>query len=111
MRRTFWCLIAAAVVILGWSAGAQTIQQGEPARFGVGSAGLITHFSVSEGRPTQVAILDPQSRVLSVYYISPNDGQIQLKSVRPLTWDFEMNGFNTGDPLPKDIQAGLQRRP
>lgn len=110
MRRSFIYAIAAAVVILGWSATAQPTLR----RDGAGSVttpGLIAHFLPEEGRSTAVTVIDPQTKVMSVYHIGRDKGQIQLMSVRPLQWDMEMDGYNTGDLEPKDIRAMLERRP
>lgn len=110
MRQTFIYAIAAAVIILGWSATAQPTLR----RDGAGSVttpGLIAHFLPEEGRATAVTVIDPQTKVMSVYHIGRENGQIQLKSVRPLQWDMEMTGYNTADPTPQEIRAGLERRP
>jgi hypothetical protein len=58
----------------------------------------------------QVTIIDPQSRVISVYHIEPRSGEIVLKSVRNITWDLQMVEFNSSKPVPQEIRALLERR-
>jgi hypothetical protein len=40
-----------------------------------------------------VALVDPVSRVMSVYAIDPDTGEIRLKSVRNVSWDLQMDEF------------------
>ncbi|MGL4515028.1 MAG: hypothetical protein ACRCT8_18235 [Lacipirellulaceae bacterium] len=51
-----------------------------------------------------VVILDPVRRVLAVYHIDSASGQISLKSVRNLTWDLQLEGFNTKEPQPAEVR-------
>ena len=103
--------LVVVAVGLGWSAGAQPHIVGEATTAHTNWSGLITHFSTQEGGATTVTVIDPQKRVMTVYHVGGDSGQIQLKSVRPLQWDMEMNGYNTGKPLPSEVRAGLERRP
>jgi hypothetical protein len=81
----------------------------EPAR--AQSGDLITHVTeaAADGQPQVVTVIDTRQRVMAVYHVDRNSGQITPKSVRNFTWDLQMIEFNSGDPLPQDIRSGLQR--
>lgn len=101
-----------AFATMAWLASAEPTY---PGRMGVPSAGtdLITHFQVLEGGSTQAILIDPQTRVMSVYYINAlgeDKGKIQLKSVRPLRWDMELtNGYNATKPTPDELRSAVER--
>ena len=63
----------------------------------------------SEGRQ-QVTVIDPQTRVMSVYHISHEGGTITLMSVRSIQADLLMDEYNTDSPLPREIRAILKQR-
>lgn len=58
----------------------------------------------------QLILVDPQTRVLSVYHIEPATGKTALKSVRKLEWDLQLNAFNTQDPQPLDVRTMVAPR-
>ncbi|MFV1968839.1 MAG: hypothetical protein ACC628_25760 [Pirellulaceae bacterium] len=75
-----------------------------------GPGGLIALSSdVSDGRQ-QITIIDPASRVMSVYHIEHSNGTITLKSVRNIRSDLLMDEYNTNSPLPREIRAILKQR-
>ena len=75
-----------------------------------GSGGLIALSSdVSDGRQ-QITVIDPASRVMSVYHVEHSDGSITLKSVRNIRSDLLMDEYNTNSPLPREIRAILKQR-
>ena len=53
----------------------------------------------------QITIVDPRQRVMAVYHIDRVSGALALKSVRNLTWDLQIEDFNSGTPAPRDIRA------
>ena len=76
----------------------------------MGSTGLITHFvELDVGKLSRVIMIDPQLRRMAVYDVSFGDGAIQLKSVRNLTVDLQLQSFNSEDPSPIDMEKMLQR--
>jgi hypothetical protein len=75
----------------------------------VQSGELITHAAATDGQPQLVTVIDPRQRVMGVYHVDRTTGQITLKSIRNITWDLQMNDYNTGDPLPQDVRSGLAR--
>ena len=57
-----------------------------------------------------VMVVDPKSRVMSVYHINHASGAIALKSVRSIGADLMLDEFNTDSPLPREIRAMLTNR-
>lgn len=58
----------------------------------------------------QVTVVDPRSRVMSVYHVDHATGMISLKSVRNIHADLLMDEYNTDSPLPREIRAILKQR-
>jgi hypothetical protein len=58
----------------------------------------------------QITIVDPRSRVMSVYHVDAKSGEIVLKSVRNIHWDLQMIEFNAVSPLPREIRSQIDRR-
>jgi hypothetical protein len=56
----------------------------------------------------QVTIIDPKSRVLSVYHVDLRSGEVALCSVRNIQWDLQMDNFNTKPPLPQEVRSLLE---
>ena len=52
----------------------------------------------------QVVVFDDNTQSMAVYHIEPNNGKIQLKSVRSLVWDLKMEQFNGEVPLPSELR-------
>lgn len=111
MKRNFWSALAGICVVIGlmeWSADAEplSINHSMP----TGATGLITYVQEHEGRPTRVIVIDQRSQAMCVYDVPQDSGEIQPKSFRNLSWDFQMENFNTGKPLPEEIRKGIQRQ-
>ena len=58
----------------------------------------------------QVTVLDPSSRVMSVYHVSARSGEITLRSVRNISWDLRMQEFNSTNPSPREIRSHTDNR-
>jgi hypothetical protein len=111
MRMTgLGALVGAGLMLLAMSAIGQ---RNEAAAQHAGSnepgSELITLTSTVENRQ-QLTIIDPRSRVMSVYHIDPASGVVSLKSVRNFQWDLLMSEFNGVSPLPREIRAMLDNR-
>lgn len=59
--------------------------------------------SLAEGGQ-QLAIIDPETKVISVYWIDEK-GEISLKSVRRIDWDLKLLHYNGVSPLPNEIRS------
>ena len=97
-------LVCVALVIVGaawcWSADAQ--QAYTPAT--VRPSDLVTHFQDQQTGPTVLTVVDAQTRVLAVYHISRDSGEIKLKAVRNFELDLRLMDFNGGSPKPEEIR-------
>jgi hypothetical protein len=103
-----------ALAVISW-----TIRPGKAQGEGAGgasigpgmlpAAGLLSQVISQEGRPHTVVVTDPANAVLAVYHIDPVSGGIALKSVRNLSWDLKFTEYNSDNPSPQDVRAGLPR--
>jgi len=116
-KRASWMLVAISALIfsLGWGRVDVAPVQGQfvagnSVSGNWGAGGLITHcFEDPSGGPTRVIVIDPLQKRMAVYHVPVDKGEIQLKSVRNLTVDLQIQDYNSGDPSPIDMQKMLQR--
>jgi hypothetical protein len=71
---------------------------------------MISHVLEVEGRSTRVIVIDATLRVMTVYEIGREKGEIKFLSSRNLSYDMQMLGFNTTDPSPEDVKKTLERQ-
>ncbi len=57
-----------------------------------------------------LTVIDPRTQALSVYHIKPDSGEIELKSVRCLRYDLQVEEFNGVSPLPREIRSLLDQK-
>jgi hypothetical protein len=74
------------------------------------ATGLITHVQELDGKLLRLIVIDPAQRVMGVYEITRDTGEIQPKSIRNFHADLQMLEFNGGLPSPADIQKTLERK-
>lgn len=99
-------LLAVAVVSQFWSllfSQTATFSPAPPIRGGDGLA-LQVVSSILPNGGQQIVVLDTVQKSMSVYYISPQDGKVQLRSVRNIAWDLSMEEFNGTAPLPSELK-------
>jgi hypothetical protein len=72
------------------------------------NGGVLALSTTFEGLQ-QITIVDPRTRVMSVYHVDAKSGEIVLKSVRNIHWDLQMIEFNATSPLPREIRSQLNR--
>ena len=106
-------LVVAGVVGL---ADAQAPYEAQPTRGAIAPRGaahdrvgssvdlLALSQDVGDGRQ-QITIVEPRQRVMAVYHVERGSGALQLKSVRNLSWDLQIEDYNSGAPAPRDIRA------
>lgn len=109
-------LVGAGFILLGmWLASdrsqvlAQQLPYAAPGGQAAASELLALSTTVAQHHQ-QLSVVDPRARVLSVYHIDLNTGEISLKSVRQLHWDLQMIEFNGVEPLPGSIRTILEHR-
>ena len=100
------------IAISGWGYRTSLYAQFPPVQMegDVRSGELIALSSDKAEGHQQVTVIDPKSRVMSVYHIDFADGTITLKSVRNIQADLLMDEYNTDSPLPREIRAILKQR-
>lgn len=112
-RAAYLSFAVTVALVIGLQLWPDTTQQAlgnQLGTHGLASDGLITHIVESEGRPTRAIIIDPRLKVMGVYDISRDSGEIELKSVRRLTADLQMLEFNNAGTSVEDIQKALERQ-
>lgn len=112
-KRTCWILVTVVALIFGFGWGQADVApvHAELMPTAMGSGGLITHFHEDNGaNRTRVVVVDPLQRRMAVYHVEFDTGAIQLKSVRNLTVDLQVQEFNSGEPSPVDMGKMLQRK-
>ena len=67
---------------------------------------LSTAAADEQGKSVQlVTVIDPKSRVMAVYHVRTEKGEIELKNVRKIDWDLQMEEFNATSPLPREVRS------
>jgi hypothetical protein len=74
------------------------------------SGGDLVSFAWDSGNHEHLAVLDPQTRVMSIYEVNRTSGAITLKSVRNIGWDLQLEEFNSTNPTPREIRSLVERR-
>lgn len=82
---------------------------GSPQAAAAANSDLLVVSAVLGDRIQQVTVIDSKQRVMSVYQIDADSGRIVLRSVRKIHWDLQMTEYNGQSPLPREIQALLER--
>lgn len=75
-----------------------------PAPSSTGNENMLMHAGMTSTGAQQIVLVDTAKRVMAVYQITPDTGVIQLKSVRNLTFDFQLEEFNSSDPTPSKVR-------
>ncbi|MGE0605995.1 MAG: hypothetical protein AB7O62_02635 [Pirellulales bacterium] len=104
-------LLAAGLVVAGWAAWPSAnlaADQGLPSD---GRGELITQLVPLPNQTLQMlTVIDPRTQSLSVYHINPINGEIELKAVRCLRYDLQVEEFNGVSPLPREIRSLLEQK-
>ncbi|MBM4000311.1 MAG: hypothetical protein FJ297_12380 [Planctomycetes bacterium] len=82
----------------------------QPDRPGRASDSALIPMAWSTDQASFLAVVDPDRRAIAVYEVHRTSGSVTLKSVRNLTWDLQLEEFNTVNPTPRDIRAMVERR-
>ena len=69
---------------------------------------LVTMSTAAGEGLQQLTVIDPRTRVVSIYHVDTATGEISLKSVRNITWDLQMMEFNAASPLPREVRSMLE---
>ncbi len=87
----------------------EALAQQRPAHhFAPAEGGLIALSTTVADKHQQLTVIDPKSRVLSVYHVDLASGDVELRCVRNIQWDLQMTYYNGKTPLPQEIQSLLE---
>ncbi len=102
-----------AAATLGVRADENRSPAQNPVGYAVKTVGASDHLialnAPAETGDQHVVLVDPQTRVMSVYWINPSSGEIELRSVRNCHYDLQMDEYNGVSPSPREIRALLDR--
>lgn len=113
MRHTV--LVALASAAVAWLAVASTGGSGRASAqrattLPEANAGLIAlPTALPDGRQ-MLTLVDPRTRVISVYQIDVAKGEIALKGVRNIHWDLQIDEYNGVSPLPAEIRSLIEQK-
>ena len=106
-REMLWGLVGGCLT-LTFGAG---LFEAESARaVGVDAAevpSMVAFSSAINDHVTQLILVDTRSRALAVYHVESTTGESELKSVRNVHWDLQIQDFNTKTPKPREIQSNF----
>ena len=105
----FGTLVVAVLLIFAGQWSDRTDRAMAAGSTGVAAGELVTHSSTIDGARTELTVVDPRMRVISVYHVDHGSGEIALKSVRNINWDMQMIHFQSGRPLPQEIRSLLEQ--
>jgi hypothetical protein len=118
MTRKWVCVLLAltGLVILGTqhsnsqsSGTVPTAGWSLPSPTSTANESMLMHSGFSSTGANQVILVDSAKKVMAVYFIAPDTGGIQLKSVRNLAADFQLEEFNGADPSPSKVRSILNQ--
>ena len=73
--------------------------------YSAGNGGEVQMVSSNLPNGTQqLIVLDTRHTTMAVYQVEPTQGKLQLRSVRNLALDLQMEEFNATSPLPSELR-------
>jgi len=113
MCRTIVGLVVGVVLGIAAAAGAGRgwlyAQAPQLAPISQGNGLIALTATGAEGRQ-QITLVDPQQRVICVYHVDPERGELALRSVRNVRWDLLLETFNGASPAPEEIRSLLEAK-
>ncbi len=106
-------VIVAVFVGVGWT---NSQQQGNVGQAGwtsnptsAGNERMLLQQGQNAFGANQIVLVDTTKQVMAVYWIAPDTGVIQLKSVRNIASDLQLEEFNAADPAPSKVRGILSQ--
>jgi hypothetical protein len=105
-------LMASLIAVVGFGAGDGSTPAAAPSeiRQAIARGDLIAFDAKVSDAIQQLTVVDAKRRSVSVYHIELETGKIQLKSVRNINWDLNIEEYNAQRPLPHEIRLQLQQK-
>ena len=104
------CLIVASLfAVVGFGAGDGSAPTTD-VRQAIARGELIAFDAKVGDAIQQLTVVDPKRKSVSVYHVELKTGKIELRSVRNIQWDLEIEEYNAARPLPHEIRLQLEQR-
>jgi len=81
-----------------------------PHQAATSSGELIALSATVDDQYQLVTVIDPKLRSMSVYHVELASGDIQLRCVRDICWDLQLESFNGKGLSPPEIRSMLESR-
>ena len=110
MRSAVWGSFVGAGLIIACSVWWSSIEPVHAAGTHSGMAAgaeLITYTIEIDDHRQQLTVIDPVMKVVTIYHVAKDSGEITLKSVRNIRWDLQLEEFNSASPRPQEIKRAL----
>ncbi|MBL9125740.1 MAG: hypothetical protein JNG90_19020 [Planctomycetaceae bacterium] len=104
---TAWAQPGGPVRPTGGAAAVQTTGPGQVQRDE--QSGMLALAAPAGDNRQLVTVIDPRTKVMTVYHIELSTGTIELKNARKIEWDLQMVEFNGTNPLPQDIRRKIDQ--
>lgn len=99
---------ASLVTVLGvWWSSIEPVHAAGPHGSMAAGAELLTFSSEIDDHRQQLTVIDPRTKVITVYHVAKDTGEISLRSARNIHWDLQLEEFNSTSPRPREIKLGL----
>ena len=85
-------------------------QRLEPGQAATSTGELIALSARVDDEYQLVTVIDPKLRSMSVYHVELASGDIQLRCVRDIRWDLQLESFNGKGLAPPEIRSMLESR-
>lgn len=76
----------------------------------IGATGDLLALSHDAGSHRELTLIDARQRVMAVYHVNGQSGEVSLRSVRAIGWDLMMDDFNGEAPSPREIRSLVEQQ-
>ena len=112
-------VVLGVLVVAGLTSAAVAVRPSDPRAFvertdsdrPTASDSRFVAFSTTvEDRYEHLTVIDPVRRVIAVYHVQLGSGDVELRCVRNIDSDLQLDYYNGKSPLPPDIRSQLNNR-
>ncbi len=107
-------LVGAGLVIAAMGparyGGEALAQRADPYASATRTAELVALSATVGDKYQQITVIDPKLRVMSVYRVDLASGSVELRCVRNIHWDLQMDYYNGNGLSPQEIRLMLEPR-
>ncbi|MEN1679397.1 MAG: hypothetical protein AAGJ46_07370 [Planctomycetota bacterium] len=102
--------LGALVGVLGMGDRGTAVASHPVAAAAADGSSLASHLIEGPGQTHTLVLVDGKSRRVCVYHINATSGVSTLKSARDVTYDLQLDDFNTEKPSPQDVLETIRNR-